>query len=130
MQVGWRRINELASDPALFIDDEFDESGDGGAEANDIIQGRLGDCYFLSSLSILCAARGKNLVEKLFVSTEYFQHGLVGVRFFKDGIWWDVAIDTYLPCDMSRKPPVPLFARCRNNEFEVRRVFACPTQNP
>ena len=67
-QVGWKRCSELSSQPGLFLDDEEDESGDGGAEANDIIQGTLGDCYFLSSLAILCTSKGLGLVEKLFVS--------------------------------------------------------------
>ena len=67
-QTGWKRASELSNDPGLFLDDEEDESGDGGAEANDIIQGTLGDCYFLSSLAILCTSKGLGLVEKLFVS--------------------------------------------------------------
>jgi hypothetical protein len=111
-QVGWKRAHELSQSPALFYDDAEDESGDGGAEANDIIQGTLGDCYFLSSLAILCTSKGLGLVEKLFVCQDYFEQGLVGVRFFKEGQWWDIAIDTYIPCYMAYRPPMPCFARC------------------
>ena len=111
LQIGWKRCSELSSQPGLFFDDEEDESGDGGAEANDIIQGTLGDCYFLSSLAILCTSKGLGLVEKLFVSQDHFSRGLVGVRFFKEGMWWDVAIDTYLPCRTDFRPPIPVFAR-------------------
>ena len=53
----------------------------------------------MSSAVILCAARGQNLVEKLFVCQSYFDKGLVGVRFFKEGKWMDVAIDTCIPCN-------------------------------
>ena len=107
LQVVWKRCSQLSSKAQLFYDDVEDTSGDGGAEANDIIQGQLGDCYFLSALSILCTTKKSNLVDKLFVSTEFFQQGLVGVRFFKECKWWDVAVDTWLPCVGSR----PVFAR-------------------
>ena len=118
MQIGWSRVSELSSNAGLFFDDLEDESGEGGAEANDIIQGTLGDCYFLSSLAILCTSKGLGLVEKLFVCQDYFSQGLVGVRFFKEGMWWDVAVDTYLPCNMAHKPPMPVFARNKDpNEF-------------
>ena len=56
--------------PQLFIDDEA-EAGD-GAEANDIVQGSLGDCFFLSSAAILASATGHDLIKKLFVNTQYF----------------------------------------------------------
>lgn len=111
-QVGWKRTTELSRNPHLFLDSEEDESGDGGAEANDIIQGTLGDCYFLSSLAILCTSKGLGLVEKLFVCQDYFNQGLVGVRFFKEGMWWDIAVDTYVPCYTAYNPPYPCFGRC------------------
>jgi hypothetical protein len=117
-QVVWKRAQEISQSPALFYDDAEDESGDGGAEANDIIQGTLGDCYLLSSLAILCTSKGLGLVEKLFVSQDYFDQGLVGLRFFKEGRWWDVAVDTYLPCNAAFNPPMPIFARNKDpNEF-------------
>jgi len=104
---------ELTTQPEMFIDDDDGNVGDGGAEANDIIQGDLGDCYLLSSLAILCTGQG--LVDKLFVSTEFFHEGLVGLKFFKDGIWWDVAIDTLLP---TLDDQAPCFARSKDaNEF-------------
>lgn len=67
MKIGWKRASELSSQAGLFFDDLEDESGEGGAEANDIMQGTLGDCYFLSSLAILCTSKGLGLVEKLFI---------------------------------------------------------------
>ena len=67
MEISWKRVSELSSHAGLFFDDLEDESGEGGAEANDIIQGTLGDCYFLSSLAILCTSKGLGLVEKLFI---------------------------------------------------------------
>ena len=101
------RASELSGRPMLFYDDPDDESGQGGAEANDIIQGQLGDCYLLSALGILCATREPNLVMRLFVCGDLFEMGLVAVRFYKDCKWWHVAVDTWLPCVNGR----PVFAR-------------------
>jgi len=115
MNIQWKRAHELAQantgTAGLFKDDLEDESGQGGAEANDIIQGSLGDCYLMSSLAILCTSKGLGLVDKLFVSKDHFDKGLVGLRFFKEGQWVDVAIDTYLPCNMDYRAPMPVFAR-------------------
>jgi len=106
------RVSDLSKRPQLFYDDPDDESGEGGAEANDIIQGSLGDCYLLSALSILCTTKESNLVVRLFVCEKdvrdkLFQAGLVVVRFYKDCKWWHVAVDTWLPCVDGR----PVFAR-------------------
>ena len=106
-----------ATHPALFIDDEHDESGLGGAEANDIIQSPyLGDCYFLSALSIMCGCRDAgDLVPQLIVEEKYFHEGLIGVKFFKEGKWWHVAIDTLIATSDGKQP---IFARNKDiNEW-------------
>jgi hypothetical protein len=107
LQLVWMRASELSENPMLFYDDAEDDSGQGGAEANDIIQGSLGDCYLLSALSILCTTKESNLVLRLFVCVDLFKKGLVGVRFYKDCKWWHVAVDTWLPCVDGQ----PVFAR-------------------
>jgi hypothetical protein len=112
-KVVWKRPQDLATKPRLFIDDP-NEDGD-GVEANDIIQGSLGDCYFLSAVAILASVKGQKLVQKLFVKTDTFEQGLIAVRFFKEGYWWDVAIDTFIPCV---DPQTPCFVRMADpNEF-------------
>jgi hypothetical protein len=116
----WKRPEELSRKPCLFVDEEG-QQGDGGAEANKVLQGAIGDCYFLSSAAILCSAMGKHLVQKLFICENYFDKGLVGLRFFKEGRWMDVAVDTYIPCMCSYDNPnyiYPFAARnCDPNEF-------------
>jgi calpain-15 len=42
---------------------------DSGIEPNDIKQGELGDCYYLSSLSVL--AEYPKMIERLFETKEY-----------------------------------------------------------
>lgn len=92
------------TNPALFQDDANDDSGVGGAEANDIKQGPIGNCYFLSALSIMCGCRELDLVPRLFVERRFFDRGLVGVKFFKNGKWWHVAVDTLIPTLDGRSP--------------------------
>jgi hypothetical protein len=58
---------------------------------------------------------------------DYFNQGLVGVRFFKEGMWWDVAIDTYLPCRVDLRTPAPLFAR---SVSRVEEMGLPPTIRP
>jgi len=50
---------------------------------NDIKQGALGDCYFLSSLSALSEV--PDLVKKLFVTSTYQATGLHGLYLCHDG---------------------------------------------
>mmetsp|Transcript_27152 Transcript_27152/g.43613 ORF Transcript_27152/g.43613 Transcript_27152/m.43613 type:complete len:797 (+) Transcript_27152:3202-5592(+) len=68
-----------------------------GFRAEDITQGRLGDCWLLSALSLL--ATRQDLVEKLFVSTEPIkQGGPYKIRLFIDGNWKVVNVDDLFPC--------------------------------
>jgi hypothetical protein len=117
-QIRWMRPHEFpgVTHPELFRDDATDDSGISGAEANDIIQSSyLGNCYFLSALSILCGCRETDMVPQLFISTEFFNQGLVGLKFFKEGIWWDVAVDTLMPTADGK---IPVFARNKDiNEW-------------
>lgn len=52
-----RRIFQIFDNPSFFI---------GGADSNDIVQGTLGDCWFLSALSTMSTAGG--LIEKFCVA--------------------------------------------------------------
>jgi hypothetical protein len=54
----------FATDPRLFVD---------GVESGDVIQGALGDCYFLGALSVV--ATRKDLLLPLFVAA-YPEWGL------------------------------------------------------
>ena len=52
------RVTQIFDKPQFFVG--------GAARSNDIIQGRLGDCWFLSALATVSTAPG--LIEKLCVA--------------------------------------------------------------
>lgn len=54
----WRRPRETSTDPQLFVDD---------INQGDVVQGALGDCWFISALAVL-AQFGPELLRGLFVS--------------------------------------------------------------
>ncbi|KAF8716548.1 Cysteine proteinase, partial [Rhizoctonia solani] len=70
--------------PAFFID---------GANCSDIMQGRLGDCWFLSALAIVSTVG--ELIDKICVARDE-KVGVYGFIFFRDSTWVDVIIDDLL----------------------------------
>ena len=73
----WMRPKEFLPDgnkPALFYQ---------GAKPDDIVQGILGDCYFLSSLSVL--AEEQERIEKLFKDHIDNPYGVYCVTLYLDG---------------------------------------------
>ena len=67
-----------------------------GIDADDIIQGGLGDCYFLSAIAALCEY--PKLVEKLFYIKEKTEEHCYGCYYRINGIWKLVLVDDYFPC--------------------------------
>ena len=66
-----------------------------GATCDDIIQGALGDCYFLSVLGSLC--KYPKIIEKLFLSTKKAKNHQYGINFYINGIWKMILIDDFFP---------------------------------
>ena len=73
--VEWARVSEFLESPSLFID---------GVEAGDVVQGALGDCWFLGAMSVV--ATRDDLLYPLFVSA-HPEYGFYQLKFYKDGDW-------------------------------------------
>ena len=67
-----------------------------GINKEDIIQGGLGDCYFLSAVAALCEF--PELIQKLFLIKEKSDEHCYGCYFRINGIWKLVLVDDYFPC--------------------------------
>jgi hypothetical protein len=84
-------------------------------DPNDIRQGSLGVCYFLSVLSAL--AEFPERVKKIFSQTEANKYGVYGVNFFFQGIPTEVVVDDFFACMDDKLEPV--FAKPNGNELWV-----------
>lgn len=72
-----------------------------GFTANDLRQGRVGDCWFLSALAVV--AERPDLISRLFPCTDMNEYGITKVNLFLDGYWKPVVIDNFLPCQIDPK---------------------------
>ena len=66
-----------------------------GTSADDIIQGSIGDCYFLSAIGSLC--RFPKLINRLFYTKGKTNEHEYGIYIFINGLWELVLIDDYFP---------------------------------
>lgn len=84
----------------------------GGASSNDIVQGAVGDCFFIGAVSALASCSAQNLkpVERLFVFSD-IKWGVYGVMFFKNGGWrWVIVDDWVAVCQDDRGNTWPQYA--------------------
>ena len=79
------------------------------ARLDDIVQGQLGNRWFLSALAPLL--NRVDVLARCFVSKRYARKGLYTLKFFKEGRWRYVHVDDTIPCDMAGKP---LFSKSSN----------------
>jgi hypothetical protein len=111
--IEWKRAVDFMKGEGEHAIDVFHS----GIESADIIQGSLGDCWFLSALGAI--AEHPILVESLFPSNSshsYQSAGVYTVRICKNGIWQPIRIDDYFPCYPGGGP---IFSKCNGNELWV-----------
>lgn len=103
--IHWRRPHEFMTNPKIFEND---------IDPNDIKQGYLPDCWFLSALS--CLAERPALVKRLFITKEYNPEGIYRLKLCKNGEWHEVTVDDYIPCYFNGGP---MFSRANGEELWV-----------
>jgi len=69
---------------------------DAGPSGNHIRQGELGDCWFLSAVSVLAFSR-VDIIAGLFSTRRVNPEGVFGVRFWRNGAWVPIIVDGYFP---------------------------------
>ncbi|KRX05947.1 hypothetical protein PPERSA_01025 [Pseudocohnilembus persalinus] len=84
-------------------------------EGGDILQGSLGDCYFLSSLSVI-AEKNEDLIRRLFETQHRNEEGKYLVWLCYDGEWTQVILDDYIVCKNNNQP---LFSSANGQELWV-----------
>ena len=82
---------------------------------SDIVQGMLGDCYFLSAISAI--AEKEDRIKKIFLQREISRSGAYCVALCLNGIWEEVIIDEFFPCMPNSGRPA--FNSSRKNDIWV-----------
>ena len=81
---------------------------------NDILQGDLGDCYYLSSLSAL--AENEQRIKKIFEHHQVDPEGIYTVYMTKNGKKVQITVDDHVPVD---KNGSIVFSKAQGNEIWV-----------
>ncbi|PHH59509.1 hypothetical protein CDD81_3149 [Ophiocordyceps australis] len=79
-----KRVTDIFDKPQLYID---------GPTANDVRQGRDGDCWLMAALCTLSNKKG--LIERLCVAYDQ-EVGVYGFVFHRDGEWISEIVDDFL----------------------------------
>ncbi|CAM9418138.1 unnamed protein product [Chrysoparadoxa australica] len=108
----WLRPREYAMRPEYFCD----SNGQFGC----IVRGKLDDAWLLGAMAAVAAHPG-GIIENLFASEPdaFAKYGVYTCRFYKNGEWQDVVVDTQMPCARMDQPngsgtrnqPVPVYGR-------------------
>ena len=83
---------EISQEPKLFY---------GNARAADVIQGELGNCWFVAAASVLATERNiwNNVIPHYKLQEfDYDYSGIFRFKFWKFGKWVEIVIDDRLPC--------------------------------
>ena len=101
----WLRANEIFKGPfSVFVDD---------ISIDDVLQGNLGNCYFMSSLAALTSQ--PQLIFQIFKTTSVQENSCYQIAMNIEGEWTLVLLDDFFPC--SKKTRVPIFAKPNGPEL-------------
>lgn len=82
----WKRISEIIPNPVLF---------GSSIEPSQVIQGNLGDCYFLSALAAL--AEQQERITSIFKDQTYNVSGIYKIPMQIDGEIEEIIVDDFIP---------------------------------
>ena len=88
----WCRIEEITDFKNNY--EIFEE----GATIEDIVQGDINDCYFLSAIGSLCS--DSNFFEKIFHIKNKSEEHVYGIYLFLNAKWKLVLVDDYFPYEI------------------------------
>ena len=107
----WKRIPDVYKNKELTLCSSHISS-------DDVLQGKLKNCYFLSALCVL--AEKQHFIQRLFESKEFTNTGCYSIWLCDSGEWKNVIIDDYIPCIISKKNQlIPYFSKIRGNDIWV-----------
>ncbi|CAF3593272.1 unnamed protein product [Rotaria sp. Silwood1] len=98
--IQWLRPDEI-NPPEWSENDRHQWTVFRNPKPNDVIQGALGDCWFITALSVL--AEKPEYLMKVLVTRDYNYQGIYYVRLCKDGEWTQVIVDDRLPCTSNKR---------------------------
>ena len=117
-KVVWKRPEEIEIMKNFVLKNEI--------SPDDILQGRLGDCYFLCALSSL--AEHPDLILRLFDWDLRVDNGIYSVWLNLNGQWRNYVVDDWFPCYLNRQMKTELaFSRTEQMELWVcvlEKVYA------
>ena len=116
----FNRFQPKSSDIVWLRPEEFFPGGkytifEESIDIDDVLQGSIGNCYFMSSLAAMCEY--PQLIGELFRSFTVNKHGYYEVVFNLDGQWKVIIVDDYIPCNKTTNKPI--FSKPKNNELWV-----------
>ena len=88
-----------------------------GIEPNDVCQGSLGNCYYLSALAAIAEFARERRIEKMFLHEEANPQQVYAVRMYINGIERIIIVDNYLP--VYRGTSEIAFSKCLSGEMWV-----------
>ena len=115
----WFRISEH------YDSDEYSLFGTEGIRPEDIFQGKIGNCWFMSALSAI--AEKPNRVEKMFLnkSDAIEEKGVYGINMYALGVPHTVLVDDYIPIRKDKHGRLSnLFARSTKRGHGDKSLWA------
>ncbi len=106
-QYVWRRPQEIFGENFAL--------GSAGVEPNDVMQGFLGDCYFICAMAAL--AEKSERAKRVMLTKQVSEEGVYSVALCITGVWEEVILDDRFPCDPRTNKPA--FSQSRSNDLWV-----------